>query len=427
MPFETKLVRRLAVGLLLLGALGAGACKKGLPLVGRGSSAPPPREDALFLAEAPAVVPEELASEFDAMGIRRLYVAAASADGGGTGPSFPASAQLDPAAGRPRPDGGAGCRGRPADGPARGARRGLGRPVPPSSWPRRRAWAQVTGVHLHILPAPTDAPALAKALSVLKSRLKGLTVSVTLLAGAPEGTWEPLEGAADEALVFSFGRRPETADTFVREMSQEEAKAFPIPFRLLLVPGGYGVAGVGREGSSSRRRRDRQALGGPEPRLRLRGRPLQRSREHLQLQAAGRIREGEEPPVGGRRAGPVRPPSLRRPRAPRLDDLAVERAAPRGPGLPPRRRSARRPPERLPGDPRPPDGQALGAEPLRGAGGRDRDGAARSGCACRTPARRRASCRASGTRSRSGSKGASSPPSAPATSTATRSSPRPAT
>jgi len=241
---RSRNARRLAVGLLLLGTLGAGACKKGLPLVGRGSSVPPPRTDALFLAEAPAVVPEELAPEFDAMGIRRLYVVAATLTGGGQVRPFPPppNAIQRPVVlvlmGEPGAEGGLRT-AQPelvgetwADGAARLVA-------------EAKSWAEVSGVHFHILPTPTDAPALAKALSVVKSRLKGLTVSVTLLAGAPEGTWEPLEGAADEALVFSFGRRPETADTFVREMSQEEAKTFPIPFRLLFVPGGYGVAGSG--------------------------------------------------------------------------------------------------------------------------------------------------------------------------------------
>jgi hypothetical protein len=244
MPFETKLARRIAFGLLLLCALGMGACKKGLPLVGRGASAPPPREDALFLAEAPAVVPEDLGPEFDAMGIRRLYVTAATLTGGGQIRPFPPppnSIQRPVVLvlmGEPGAEGGLRT-ARPellGEAWANGAVKLVA---------EAKGWAQVAGVHLHILPAPTDAPALGKALSVLKSRLKGLKVSVSLLPGAPEGTWDPLEGAADEALVFSFGRRPETADAFVREMTQEEAKAFPIPFRLLLVPGGYGVAGTG--------------------------------------------------------------------------------------------------------------------------------------------------------------------------------------
>jgi hypothetical protein len=239
-----KLVRRAAIGVLLLGALGAGACKKGLPLLGRGAPAPPPREDALFLAEAPAVVPEELSPELDAMGIRRLYVAAASLTAGGqvrAYPPPPTSIQRPVVLvlmGEPGAEGG--LRGTQPELLGEAWATGAQKLVSDS-----KTWAQVSGVHLHIQPAPTDAPALGKALAILKSRLKGLTVSVTLKAGAPAGTWVPLEGAVDEALVFSFGRRPETADTFVREMTEEEAKAFPIPFRLLLVPGGYGVAGSG--------------------------------------------------------------------------------------------------------------------------------------------------------------------------------------
>ena len=91
MSSPAKLLRCVAIGVLLFGALGAGACKKGLPLLGGGAPAPPPSGDALFLAEAPAVVPEELAPEFDAMGIRRLYVAAAISRRGRTGPSVSAS------------------------------------------------------------------------------------------------------------------------------------------------------------------------------------------------------------------------------------------------------------------------------------------------------------------------------------------------
>ncbi len=238
------LARRIAVGLFLLGAFGTGACKKGLPLVGRGSPAPPPREDALFLAEAPAVVPEDLAGEFDAMGVRRLYVAAASLTAGGQVRSFPPppNAIDRPVVlvlmGEPGAEGSLRSGSPEATGEAWAS--GAAKLVAEA-----KGWARVSGVHLHLLPSATDAPALGKALAVVKARLKGLTLSVTVLPGAPEDTWAPLEGAADEALVFSFGRRPETADTFVKEMSQEEAKAFPIPFRLLLVPGGYGVAGTG--------------------------------------------------------------------------------------------------------------------------------------------------------------------------------------
>jgi hypothetical protein len=243
MPLTARLVRRVGVGLLLLGVLGTAACKKGLPLIGS-KAAPLSRGDALFLSEAPAVVPEELSPELDAMGIRRLYVAAASLSAGG---------QVRPLPPPPSPI------QRPVvlvlmgEPGAENALRGGSPEALGETWALgaqklvadSKAWAQVAGVHLHLFPEPADALALGKAISTLKARLKGQTVSVTLRAGAPAGTWKPLEGAADEALVLSFGRRPETADLFVKEMTEEEAKSFPIPFRLLFVPGGYGVAGSG--------------------------------------------------------------------------------------------------------------------------------------------------------------------------------------
>jgi hypothetical protein len=239
-----SLARRIAAGFLLLGALGAGSCKKGIPLLGRGSSEAVPREDALFLAEAPAIVPDEIYAELDAMGVRRLYVAAATLTASGQVrplPPPPSSIRLpvvlvllgEPGAGSGFGGGDPALVGETWAG-------GIRKLVDESA-----SWARVTGVHLHILPAPADALALAKALSALRKGLPGLTVSVTLRAGAPEGSWAPLAGAADEALVFTYGRRPETADVFVREMTGEEAKGFPIPFRLLFVPGGYGVAGKG--------------------------------------------------------------------------------------------------------------------------------------------------------------------------------------
>ncbi len=244
MPPKTSRVHRLVAGLLLLGALGTLSCGKGIPLLGRGSSQPPPREDALFLAEAPAIVPDELYPELAEMGIRRLYVAAANLSASGqvrSLPPPPSSIRLPVVLvllGEPGAEGG-------LKGPAPEAlgetwAAGVKKLVEESA-----GWARVSGVHLHILPAPADAEGLAKALSALRKRLGGLTVSVTLRAGAPAGSWEPLAGAVDEALVFSFGRRPETNDVFVREQDEEEAKGYPIPFRLLFVPGGYGVAGTG--------------------------------------------------------------------------------------------------------------------------------------------------------------------------------------
>src|SRR5512140_1405260 len=89
MPQAAKLACRAATGLFLLAALGAGGCRKALPIPGLGSPASSPRSDALFLAESPAVVPEELGPELDAMGIRRLYAVAASLTGAGQVRAFP--------------------------------------------------------------------------------------------------------------------------------------------------------------------------------------------------------------------------------------------------------------------------------------------------------------------------------------------------
>ena len=58
--------------------------------------------------------------------------------------------------------------------------------------------------------------------------------------------WKPLAGAASEALVLAFGRRPELGGQIVSDWPEESARAFPLPFRLLVVFGGYGRAGDGR-------------------------------------------------------------------------------------------------------------------------------------------------------------------------------------
>ncbi|HTS02003.1 MAG TPA: hypothetical protein VMN04_05720, partial [Thermoanaerobaculia bacterium] len=58
--------------------------------------------------------------------------------------------------------------------------------------------------------------------------------------------WKPLAGAADEALVFAFGRRPELGGLIVSDMPEESARAFPIPFRLLVAFGSYGRTGDGQ-------------------------------------------------------------------------------------------------------------------------------------------------------------------------------------
>lgn len=244
MPPTRPNTRRVCAVLLLLGALGPVSCRKGVSLAGAKPSAPTSREDALFLAEAPAIVPDELGPELAAMGIRRLYVAAASVSAGGQVRPFPPP---------PTPIGPPVVLVLEAEPGAESGLRSGNSEALGGAWAggakklidEARSWARVTGVHLHLLPSPSDGLELAKALSTLKARLPGLTVSVSLLAGAPAGTWQPLKGAVDEVLVLSLGRRPESGDRFVKEMTEEEAKDFPVPFRVLLVPGGYGVAGTG--------------------------------------------------------------------------------------------------------------------------------------------------------------------------------------
>ncbi|MHB8797596.1 MAG: hypothetical protein ACYDBY_03935 [Thermoanaerobaculia bacterium] len=235
---------RTAVAVLLLGALSGAGCRKDAPPAGSGPSAAATRADALFLAEAPVVVPDEIGPELDEMGIRRLYVSAASLAAGGQVRSFPPPPSRVPRPaslvlmGEPGAEGG--LRGGSPESLGEAWATGATRLVAEA-----KGWAEVIGVHVHLVPTAGDAAALATALGVLKARLPGLTISVTLRAGAPEGTWKPLVGAADEALVLTFGRRPETADAFVSEMTEDEAKRFPIPFRLLSIPGSYGVAGSG--------------------------------------------------------------------------------------------------------------------------------------------------------------------------------------
>ncbi|MFI5120682.1 MAG: hypothetical protein ACHQM4_09725, partial [Thermoanaerobaculia bacterium] len=76
-------------------------------------------------------------------------------------------------------------------------------------------------------------------------RALGVPVSVTLPPSAQPEKWKPLAGAASEALVLAFGRRLELGGQIVSEWPEETARAFPLPFRLLVVFGGYGHAGDG--------------------------------------------------------------------------------------------------------------------------------------------------------------------------------------
>ena len=72
-----------------------------------------------------------------------------------------------------------------------------------------------------------------------------LPVSVTLPPTAKPERWKPLSGIASEALVLAFGRRPELGGQIVSELPEEIARAFPLPFRLLVAFGGFGRMGDG--------------------------------------------------------------------------------------------------------------------------------------------------------------------------------------
>jgi hypothetical protein len=213
------------------------------------TSPPPPppgpaRGDAIFLSEAPAFVPEEAESEFGAMGVSRVYVVAATLGRDGRATLAP-----PPPVPIRRPIVLVLMGGEDAASalPGRGAALG-------AEWARAvtqvlanaRVWGRVAGVHVHLWPSPEQAKDVAAALSALKKALGGAPVSVTLPSAGEPTEWKPLAGVADEALVFAFGRRPELGGRIVSEMSEETARAFPIPFRLLVAFGSYGRAGDGQ-------------------------------------------------------------------------------------------------------------------------------------------------------------------------------------
>ena len=217
----------------------SGACRKGSSPSGAASGGK--SGDALFVAEAPALVPEEVEPDLSAMGIGRLYVVGASFRGGGRVEAYPPppnKLNLPVVFTVVDADGGAVA----AFGPetkgeliGEGWATALVKPLAEA-----RAWCNVVGIHLHLSPVPAQAEPLGNALQAL-GRVTGLPVSVTLRPGGKPSDWEPLAGKADEVLVFGFGRRPETSDRVVPEMTEEEAEAFPLPFRLLLAVGSYGT------------------------------------------------------------------------------------------------------------------------------------------------------------------------------------------
>ncbi len=201
-----------------------------------------PRGDALFLAEAPAFVPDDVDAELESMRVVRLYVPAATMSRSGTITALPPPPTPFK---RPLVLTVLGEEGAATAVAGRGAAAG-------SDWARAlskilaesRGWGRVEGVHFHLWPSPELAKDLAAALAAVHETLS-LPVSVTLPPTAKPERWKPLSGIASEALVLAFGRRPELGGQIVSELPEEIARAFPLPFRLLVAFGGYGRTGDG--------------------------------------------------------------------------------------------------------------------------------------------------------------------------------------
>jgi hypothetical protein len=224
--------------------VGASGCRRGAaPAAASGQTKA--TGDALFLAAAPAWVPDENDAELSTMGIGRLYVAAAALrKDGKLVPLAPPPTRLsrpvflaiigEPSAAAVLASGG---------GDTLGA--GWAKSLVPIL-AEAKGWGEIAGIHLHLDPLPEYAPAVADAIRAMKAGLGNLPVSVTLRGTEPPASWKPLAGVADEALLFSFGRRPELGDRLVPEISDETAKEMPLPFRILIAPGGFGRTGDGR-------------------------------------------------------------------------------------------------------------------------------------------------------------------------------------
>jgi hypothetical protein len=228
--------------LLVLATVAIASCRRTEPVPP--AEAPPaaPRGDALFLAEAPAFVPDDVDAELEAMRVVRLYVPAGTMSrSGAITPLPPPPTPLK----RPLVLTVLGEEGAAAAVAGRGAAAG-------SEWARAlsnilaesRNWGRVEGVHFHLWPSPELAKDLAAALGVVHKTLS-VPVSVTLPPTAKPERWKPLAGIASEALVLAFGRRPELGGQIVSELPEEIAREFPLPFRLLMAFGGYGRTGDG--------------------------------------------------------------------------------------------------------------------------------------------------------------------------------------
>ena len=234
--------RRVSAVLFAFFVLAAASCRKTErgPLPDALPSAP--RGDALFLVEAPAFVPDDVDSELESMRIVRLYVPAATLSrGGAITPLPPPPTPIK----RPLVLTVLGEEGAAASVAGRGAAAG-------AEWARAlvriladaKSWGRIEGVHFHLWPSPDLAKDLGAALAAVRQAL-GVPVSVTLPPSAKPDVWKPLAGVASEALVLAFGRRPELGGRIVSELPEEIAHEFPLPFRLLVVFGGYGRTGDG--------------------------------------------------------------------------------------------------------------------------------------------------------------------------------------
>jgi hypothetical protein len=235
-------VRSLAALLPVSLALAAASCRKADRLAEPDRAAFSPPGDAIFLAKAPAFVPDEVDAELQSMGVVRLYVPAAALSRFGEMTALPPPPSPLK---RPLVLAVLGEEGAAASVSGRGAAAG-------AEWAAAlqrilgdtRSWGRVEGVHFHIWPSPEQAKDLGAALAAVRKAL-GVPVSVTLPPTVKAERWKPLAGAASEALVLAFGRRPELGGQIVSEWPEESARELPLPFRLLVAFGGYGRTGDG--------------------------------------------------------------------------------------------------------------------------------------------------------------------------------------
>jgi hypothetical protein len=233
------------LALVLLEGCGGDAKKTaGSPAPSRAARVAPAAGDALFLAEAPVVVPDEVESELDAMKVGRLYAAGAtlSATGHVTHSPPPPGRIRRPVVLAVMADRGAEAQLANAKGELVGEVWGAGIA---KAVAEAKTWADVSGVHLHLLPSAESIPTLAPALKAVR-RITGLPLSLAVPSTLAPEALKPLAGAVDEVLVLTFGRRPETNDRVMPELSEAAARDMPVPFRLLFVTGGYGIGGSGR-------------------------------------------------------------------------------------------------------------------------------------------------------------------------------------